>query len=331
MTEEEESTPENQSFIHKLKEKLLKKKSSEEGGEEADDDEAAKKKKRSRIIQIVIVVGVVAFIFSDEFLPKDDEAPPEEGQVKLKPRPKPTKPAQAETPPANASGNAETPKAADTPVETPNADTPVETAESGDTTIGQTSDLDTVSDTTITTPDSPVDVTATDLSSDSSQLNASGEVPSSDTSDTDFGLSDIPQVDTPSDFGLSDPSLNGDTADSIDGSETVSGGDENITDQILLDLEKQAKDSKPAEQITQYVAPPDYEYKGRGLVYNCTGKHWACVDGPSYKACEDNNASVKYLNKKVECHPYNIYETDRGCEIMQNRLVSSSANTDFCN
>ena len=80
----------------------------------------------------------------------------------------------------------------------------------------------------------------------------------------------------------------------------------------------------------QYVTPPNYENVGRGLVYNCTGKHWACIDGPSYKTCEDNASGNKFLKKKVECYPFNVYETQSGCEKMQNRVVSSSAKTEFC-
>lgn len=112
--------------------------------------------------------------------------------------------------------------------------------------------------------------------------------------------------------------------------DTVQPADDTITDKILEDLEKQAKDSQPPV-VKQYVSPPDYEYKGRGLVYNCKGKHWACVDGPSYKLCEDNNSSTKFLKMTIECHPANVYQTTRDCENVQNRNVSSNAKTDFCN
>jgi hypothetical protein len=103
-----------------------------------------------------------------------------------------------------------------------------------------------------------------------------------------------------------------------------------LTQDILMDLEKQAKESKKVEAIKEYVTPPNYEYVGRGLVYNCTGKHWACVDAPSYKSCEDNLSSVKYLKKKIECHPHNVYDSIKNCENMQNRMVSASTKTTFC-
>ena len=103
-----------------------------------------------------------------------------------------------------------------------------------------------------------------------------------------------------------------------------------MTDKILEDLEKQVKKDKPKEAKKEYVSPPDYEYKGRGLVYNCAGKHWACVDGPSYKSCEDNFSSTTFKKKKIECYPFNIYTSKKGCESMQNRVVSSNAKTGFC-
>jgi hypothetical protein len=119
------------------------------------------------------------------------------------------------------------------------------------------------------------------------------------------------------------------SADTVgDGTET--SGDGTITDKILEDLEQQVKNEKPKEVIRDYVSPPDYEYRGRGLVYNCAGKHWACVDAPSYKLCENNFSAINYLKKKVECYPASIYETTKGCELMQNRNVSSNQKTDFC-
>ena len=113
-----------------------------------------------------------------------------------------------------------------------------------------------------------------------------------------------------------------------DGQEASNDG--SITDKILEDLEQQVKKDKPKEVIKEYASPPDYEYRGRGLVYNCAGKHWACVDAPSYKLCENNYSSVNFLKKKVECYPASIYQTTKGCETMQNRNVSSNQKTDFC-
>ena len=47
--------------------------------------------------------------------------------------------------------------------------------------------------------------------------------------------------------------------------------------------------SKMKDKITEqkeYIKPPSYERVGRGLVYNCAGKHWACVNKRSYFSCK---------------------------------------------
>ena len=242
----------------------------------------------------------------------------------LKPRPK--KKPKAENAGTETAGT-ETPA-----TDEPKADdsTPDEPAVATDTQAGEDT-----SGSVETTPDSPVTVTSSDTDVQ-----------------TDTGIETSPEatdtvVDTPAETPI-EPSGETVTTDSSDESnsfpvdnsnvDTVDGGetqiptdDGNITDQILQDLEKQAKDNQPVEQKKEYVSPPDYEYRGRGLVYNCKGKHWACVDAPSYKTCEENASSVKFLNKKTECYPFNVYETPKGCENMQNRMVSSSAKTQFCN
>ncbi len=119
------------------------------------------------------------------------------------------------------------------------------------------------------------------------------------------------------------------TSDTVD--ETVkTENTEDLTEKVLQDLESQVKTTNTVVEQKEYVAPPDYEFVGRGLVYNCIGKHWACVDGASYKICQTNHASIKYLKKSVECFPENVYETQGGCEQTQSRKIISNTKTDFC-
>lgn len=144
--------------------------------------------------------------------------------------------------------------------------------------------------------------------------------------DLDFSTQETPSLGT----GETTSELSVGTTEDV--SEIKHSETETINESILDDLENQVKkQNKNENSVKEYVSPPNYEYFGRGLVYNCLGKHWACVDGPSYKACEDNASSVKYLGKKTECYPFNVYETTSGCEYVQNRMVSSSAKTNFCN
>lgn len=169
----------------------------------------------------------------------------------------------------------------------------------------------------VTTPTEPAVTTETPTATEEPVVTAPAEETPVET--TPPVVDEEPVIATPSG-----------SEDSIDGENKSPVVDENLTDKILEDLEKQAKTSQVKNKKPEYVSPPDYEYRGRGLVYNCVGKHWACVDGPGYKTCEDNSAGNKFLKKKAECYPFNVYDSQKGCENMQNRVVSSSAKTDFC-
>lgn len=261
-------------------------------------------------------------MLSDEIFPPEPETAP---QIKLKPRKKPTKPAQgdqaaATDPAATTPADPATAASTDPTATDPTATEPAVT-ETDPTTA--TTDPTITEPTTETTSDSSVEVTSTD----------------DPTTTTEPVIE--PTIDTPADTSVEEPVITSPTEDTptttveepstdiVDNSVTTDP-DASITDQILQDLEKQAKTSEPTNTKKEYVAPPDYEYKGRGLVYNCQGLHWACIDAPSYKTCEDNASSVKYLKKKAECHPFNVYETTKGCENMQARMVTSAAKTGFC-
>jgi hypothetical protein len=107
-----------------------------------------------------------------------------------------------------------------------------------------------------------------------------------------------------------------------------------MTEQVLQDLEKQIQANKEQDartSPTSYVEPPTYEYVGRGLVYNCKGKHWACIDGPSYKICEQNYAALKSQSKSKECYPDSVYQSDSGCAWVQKKKILANTKTDFCN
>jgi len=116
-------------------------------------------------------------------------------------------------------------------------------------------------------------------------------------------------------------------------SETPGGETSDMTEQILQDLEKQVQskqDTIPGVS-NEYVAPPEYEYVGRGLVYNCKGKHWACIDAPSFKVCQQNHNALKSQSRSKECVPDSVYETDSACVWVQKKKITSNTKTDFCN
>ena len=314
--EDDSRIPENKSLIIRLKSKLnslIHKKEDETINSEAElsedssavDAAAARKKKISRIFQGVIAVGLLVFLASDYIIPTEEDT--EVAPVALKPRPRPIK--------KNVNPPAEEPASPEKTAEGAVKDGTDEQA-SGETepvTEPVVADIDTVEALPTETSTAEELVTETPVSDESIAFDPEATVTPFETS-----AGDVPVVDSTAS-----------NTDTVDDSATPIE-DENLTDKILQDLEKQVQTTEKKPVIKEYVAPPDYEYSGRGLVYNCTGKHWACVDGPSYLTCEDNSSSLKFLKKKAECYPFNVYESTKGCESMQNRMVSSGAKTDFC-
>jgi hypothetical protein len=106
-----------------------------------------------------------------------------------------------------------------------------------------------------------------------------------------------------------------------------------MTEQILQDLEKQVKKKEGMIEgvSTQYISPPDYEYSGRGLVYNCLGKHWACVDAPSFRICQQNYNALKSQSRPKECYPDSVYSAEESCAWVQKKKITTNAKNDFCN
>lgn len=86
--------------------------------------------------------------------------------------------------------------------------------------------------------------------------------------------------------------------------------------------------TEPKER--EYVEPPNYDRLGRGLVYNCSGRHWACVDRESYFKCRDNKLWAQQEEEQKECYPVAVYATEEDCRIVQAYNVNTSESTDFC-
>jgi hypothetical protein len=79
-----------------------------------------------------------------------------------------------------------------------------------------------------------------------------------------------------------------------------------------------------------FVPPPQYDQIGRGLVYNCKEKYWACIDKPSYVACNKNMKWNKSKGNPGECVVQNVYGSDEDCAKVQKYNVSTNQSTDFC-
>ncbi|MDO9341132.1 MAG: hypothetical protein Q7T72_11495 [Bacteroidales bacterium] len=117
-------------------------------------------------------------------------------------------------------------------------------------------------------------------------------------------------------------------------SETKSGEHVDQSLDSLIDAVDGKKETNIADKIVAddvYTEPPLYEPIGRGLVYNCKEKHWACIDKSSYINCNKNMKWNKAHAKPAECVVSNVYNSEEDCSTMQKYNISTSSSTNFCN
>lgn len=94
--------------------------------------------------------------------------------------------------------------------------------------------------------------------------------------------------------------------------------------------EPQKVEVKKVVEENVYTPPPSYNYSGKGLVYNCQGKHWACVDGLAYTTCARNMTWNKKVKRPLECVTMEVYASKSDCEVIQTQNVSQLTSTAFC-
>jgi hypothetical protein len=87
--------------------------------------------------------------------------------------------------------------------------------------------------------------------------------------------------------------------------------------------------SKIVDEATETPAPA-YDQVGRGLVYNCKDKYWACVDKPAYVTCNKNMKWNKSKGNAAECVIQSIYSSDEDCAKIQKYNVTIIQPTTFC-
>lgn len=106
-----------------------------------------------------------------------------------------------------------------------------------------------------------------------------------------------------------------------------------ITKKLLEDLEVKLKEEKVIQKkitVTKPTDAPSYEIVGRGLVYNCRDKHWACIEQDQYKTCRENYSWNQTENIPLECYPVAFLETEYDCAVVQQEKIDSVSSTDFC-
>ena len=109
----------------------------------------------------------------------------------------------------------------------------------------------------------------------------------------------------------------------VEGSD-VSNALDKLSDSTPKAVEKLVKEK------LEYQEPPTYLETGRGLVYNCIGKHWACVDQASYLNCKKNAQWSKENNKPAECFPSDVYQNFKDCRVIQVDRINTLFETTFC-
>lgn len=277
----------------------------------SSSDEEKKKKRNSMIIKVIIILGIGYFAV-DEFVLKAPKEPTVEELLAKAPkrkRPKPVKPAAE-------AGAAATADAGNTAATTPAAET--HTAEAPTD----------VSSSTPSTADAPIEnINVLDKSADTTTTAPASEPEPEHTSavtETRVGESSVDQkldqlVDNVEQTAPSSP------IEEI----KIPSHTESPT-QVGQKGEVPSMASKIVEGITE-TPPPAYDQVGRGLVYNCKEKYWACLDKPAYVTCNKNMKWNKSKGNPAECAVSNIYASEEDCAKVQKYNVSTNASTAFCN
>lgn len=65
-----------------------------------------------------------------------------------------------------------------------------------------------------------------------------------------------------------------------------------------------------------------YTNPGRGLVYNCINRHWACIDETNFKKCKD---SIRI------CKSFELYPSNKDCSQKQISNINQNLKISFCN
>ncbi|WP_372654021.1 hypothetical protein [Halobacteriovorax sp.] len=135
-------------------------------------------------------------------------------------------------------------------------------------------------------------------------------------------MSDEGSANQPSSLG--EESVTQNNQGSTQGSEMSEAIDNLTTTEPSMMIEKVVKEK------LEYQEPPNYLETGRGLVYNCTGKHWACVDQVSFVDCKKNSDWSQENNKDPECYPSNVYRSFKDCRTIQLYNINTNLETSFC-
>lgn len=262
----------------------------EDDDEEEEDDEEAAKKAKKKKLIQVGLVVLIVALAASEFMPKEEEDVLPEVQVQ---RPKKNKKPKKE---ATAEG-------------TPAAEATTETAPAVDTTTAPEQAPTAVAE-------QPVE-TFEEISFDSTPepTAAPTEAPVVATEDA-FEELTVPEQTTPAVGEATPAPSQSEMLQQLVETNPAPAASVNLSDKV--------------EEELAYQGEPNYEKLGRGLLYNCKGKHWACVDREEYVKCTNNQNLAKSKGEKPECVIAEVYAEYQDCKTVQIYNINMAVSTSFC-
>lgn len=289
-------------------------------------EEEQKKKRNSMMLRVVIILGL-AYFAVDEFILKTEENATEE-IVGAKPkRKRPVKKAAEEVAATNAAS--ETAQGASNPIQETPSETVTEAPSQTPPPIENINVLDKNE-----TPDQKLDQLVSEVGP--TPTPSFNEAPAESSSETPAEppkeIPSEPTMESPSQSSFGESSQS--TSISTSSNESMEIPTELPTEQITIpsqpkDQQNNSMASKIAEEATE-TPPPAYDQVGRGLVYNCKDKYWACLNKTAYVVCNKNMKWNKSKGSAAECVVQNIYSSDEDCAKVQKYNVSTSVPTAFC-
>lgn len=286
--------------------------SSEESAEE-------KKKKQISMLIRVGVVLVLAWLVMDEFVLKKQDVAQEGKQVEVSATAGSPKEAQENPTTTETSTETETTVSANTETETP-ASTDSATTEAP------------VENINIAEQETPTEETINIEESLNSPSTSTSEETNSSLDFGQLGVNETTEASEPT-TAPAEPSMDSSLGETTakTGNDTFNYQSEDADDLATPNVAENSEiDSKIIDSPVE-TPVPNYENTGRGLVYNCIDKHWACIDKPSYVQCHKNNVWNKSQGKRIECATKAVYNEDADCTKVQLYYVSNNEDTGFCN
>jgi hypothetical protein len=288
---------------------------SEEQSEESHDSSSnestgddKKKKQISMIIRVVVVIGL-GYLAIDHFFLKE-EPKNEIANISARPRKRKVKPGDKTAPagtvaPVDKVADKATDKVADKTSVEPIVKTP-ETAEKKSEDKAEMKPVEVVS---------PVEnINIADKKIEETSPSKIEEKPIDNTPILKNPTESTPKTGEVKSSEQVDKSLDS-LIDSVDGKDKA-------TDESSTKKDTKLEDKIVADDI--YTEPPVYDLLGRGLVYNCKEKYWACVDKSAYVKCNKNMKWNKSHGKPAECSVLNVYNSDDDCGVVQKYNISTS-------